>query len=130
MPILSRPVSSAAMLVERAREVGRAFAVAVARRRGRGASRTTRPRRRGDEASGAAGAPGDAADLQTVVARTEDASPAFIRELLRRAALLATKGTTGALVVADIHLAAALDELTSDDSSLTGKLLGRSSPDT
>ena len=66
-----------------------------------------------------------AGDLTGAVARTEGVSPAFIRELLRRAALLASEGTTGPLVVEGSHLDAALDELTSERSSLTGRLLGR-----
>jgi hypothetical protein len=61
-----------------------------------------------------------------IVASTEGASPAFIRELLRRAALLAAEGTSGELVVRDEQLAAALQELTGDGSPLTGRLLGRS----
>jgi ATP-dependent 26S proteasome regulatory subunit len=66
-----------------------------------------------------------AGNLAGIVDRTEGASPAFMRELLRRSALLASEGTSGALVVEGRHLEGALDELTSDDSSLTGKLLGR-----
>ena len=66
-----------------------------------------------------------ATDLASVITRTEGASPAFIRELLRRAALLAIETSSdGALVVEDRHLAGALDELTADADSLTGKLLG------
>ena len=66
-----------------------------------------------------------AGDLSGAVARTEGVSPAFIRELLRRAALLASEGTTGPLIVESRHLDGALDELTSERSSLTGRLLGR-----
>lgn len=49
-----------------------------------------------------------AADLPAIVAHTEGASPAFIRELLRRAA--------------------ALGELTSDGGPLTQRLLGMQDP--
>jgi hypothetical protein len=66
-----------------------------------------------------------ATDLAPVVERTEGASPAFIRELLRRAALLAIEGGDGGpLVVRDEHLAGALDELNGDGGPLTSRLLG------
>jgi ATPase family associated with various cellular activities (AAA) len=66
-----------------------------------------------------------ATDLGSIVERTEGASPAFIRELLRRAALFALEATRdGAPVVDDAHLIGALDELTGGGGPLTGKLLG------
>jgi len=40
-----------------------------------------------------------AADIPALVADTEGASPAFIRELLRRAALLAGERSAGELIV-------------------------------
>jgi hypothetical protein len=67
-------------------------------------------------------------DLGDVIARTEGASPAFIRELLRRAALLAIEHrdeTDGSrVVVGDRHLSDALHELEADGGALTGRLLG------
>ena len=66
-----------------------------------------------------------ATDLGSIVERTEGASPAFIRELLRRAALFALESTPdGVPVVQDTHLSGALDELTSGGGPLTSKLLG------
>jgi ATP-dependent 26S proteasome regulatory subunit len=69
-----------------------------------------------------------AGNVAEVIAETEGASPAFMRELLRRAALLAIEaghrdGGSG-VVVADDHLARALRELTTDAGPLTGRLLG------
>jgi hypothetical protein len=69
-----------------------------------------------------------ARNLADVIAQTEGASPAFIRELLRRAALLAIERRdgdgAGGVVVDDRHLADALGELTADGGPLTPKLLG------
>jgi len=66
-----------------------------------------------------------ATDLGSIIERTEGASPAFIRELLRRAALFALESTPdGVPVVQDTHLSGALDELTSGGGPLTSKLLG------
>ncbi len=66
-----------------------------------------------------------AGDLVAVVRRSEGASPAFIRELTRRGALLAVEeGGDGTVVVEERHLIAALDELQSDRERLTGALLG------
>ena len=64
-----------------------------------------------------------AADLPALVERSEGASPAFIRELLRRAALLASEASDGALIVDAATLGAALDELTTS-GALTERLLG------
>jgi hypothetical protein len=66
----------------------------------------------------------NASDLPALVADTEGASPAFIRELLRRAALLASEQSGGKLVVDAEVLGAALRELTSDGGPLTARLLG------
>jgi len=63
-------------------------------------------------------------DLPALVADTQGASPAFIRELLRRAALLASERSGGELVVDAGVLKAALRELTSDGGPLTARLLG------
>jgi hypothetical protein len=65
-----------------------------------------------------------ATNLQDVIARSAGASPAFIRELLRRAALLAVDSANGDLVVGDRELDGALEELTSGAGPLTGTLLG------
>jgi ATPase family associated with various cellular activities (AAA) len=67
-----------------------------------------------------------ASDLPTLMSETEGASPAFIRELLRRAALLATESSDGRLTVDAAVLEAALKELTSEGGPLTAKLLGMS----
>jgi hypothetical protein len=65
-----------------------------------------------------------ATNLADVVERSAGASPAFIRELLRRAALLAVDSADGGLVVGESELAGALEELTSGAGPLTGTLLG------
>lgn len=65
-----------------------------------------------------------ATNLPDVIERSVGASPAFIRELLRRAALLAVDSANGDLVVGDRELAGALEELTSGAGPLTGALLG------
>jgi ATP-dependent 26S proteasome regulatory subunit len=73
----------------------------------------------------------DADELDRLVQRTEGVSPAFIRELLRKAALLAALPTTGAagdgIVVEDQHLDDAMHELVLDGGDLTSRLLGRDS---
>ena len=65
-----------------------------------------------------------AADAEAVVADLEGVSPAFIRELLRRAALLAAENSHGSLNVDGTHLRRALDELTLATNELTQRLLG------
>jgi hypothetical protein len=69
-----------------------------------------------------------ATNLPEVIERSAGASPAFIRELLRRAALLAVDSANGGLVVGDRELAGALEELTSGAGPLTGTLLGMQAP--
>jgi hypothetical protein len=65
------------------------------------------------------------ADLDRLVARTERVSPAFIRELLRKAALLAVDGDgDGEIVVEDRHLDQALLELAVEGGEVTRRLLG------
>lgn len=60
-----------------------------------------------------------------LVAELEGTSPAFIRELLRRGALLAAEESDdGPLRVTDTHLRAALDELRGGADALTRTLLG------
>ena len=78
----------------------------------------------------------DADGLDRLVQRTEGVSPAFIRELLRKAALLAVlptggsgdgDGVTDAIVVTDQHLNQAMHELILDGGELTRRLLGAAS---
>lgn len=64
-------------------------------------------------------------NAEAVIDRTDGVSPAFIKELLRKASLLAARDTPdGALVVTDAHVNAALDELLAETASLTRLLLG------
>jgi len=70
----------------------------------------------------ARGLEGRNVDLDLVVARTEGASPAFIKELLRRAALLAATAGEGN-VVTGTRLDAALEEL-AEGGRLAQRLLG------
>lgn len=63
-------------------------------------------------------------DSETVIRRTEGVSAAFMRELLRKAALLAAEESEGALVVRDAHVRGALDELLLHSGLLTQRLLG------
>jgi SpoVK/Ycf46/Vps4 family AAA+-type ATPase len=69
-------------------------------------------------------------DLDTVIARTEGVTASFIKELLRRAALVAAEddrdGGAGdrPIRVTDAHAAAALDQLLDARSALTQTLLG------
>jgi ATPase family associated with various cellular activities (AAA) len=65
-----------------------------------------------------------AGDMVRVVEDTAGMSPAFIRELVRRAALLAADEDAGELVVAERHLATALDELQRSTEQVTRGLLG------
>lgn len=80
------------------------------------------------------------ADLSRVVERTDGVTASFLKELLRRAALLAADGADGAsmgpedaggpspttpsLVVSDAELDAALDQLLDSGNRLTRALLG------
>ena len=67
-------------------------------------------------------------DDDRLVDALEGTSPAFIRELLRRAALLAADESPGALQVEEGHLQRALDELRRGGSELTNVLLGARPP--
>jgi hypothetical protein len=67
--------------------------------------------------------------VDEVVARTEDTSASFIKELLRRATLFAAE-EEGDLVVTDRHVGEALDELLVAGGTLTMRLLGAEPPDT
>ena len=61
------------------------------------------------------------------IARTQGASAAFIKELLRKAALFAADESPQAIVT-DVHLAEALHELVVDGGELTKSLLGVRQP--
>jgi ATP-dependent 26S proteasome regulatory subunit len=65
-----------------------------------------------------------AADLDAVVERLDGASPAHVKELLRKAALLAAEDGEGGIVVEDRHLAAALDELVISSAEVRDSLFG------
>jgi hypothetical protein len=67
-------------------------------------------------------------DGDGLVAELEGTSPAFIRELLRRGALIAADDSDGALRVTGRHLADALRELREGGDSLTNTLLGAQPP--
>ncbi|HEY2159219.1 MAG TPA: AAA family ATPase, partial [Isosphaeraceae bacterium] len=62
-------------------------------------------------------------DLSRFIARTDGASAAFIRELLRRAALFAADDGAD-IVVADRHLDSAMHDLVVQGGDLTKSLLG------
>ena len=65
-----------------------------------------------------------------LIGELDGTSPAFIRELLRRAALVAAEQTAdGPLRVSEAHLAAALDELRRSGDELTQTLLGARAPE-
>ncbi len=64
-------------------------------------------------------------DLDALVTRTDGVSPAFIKELLRKASLVAARDShDGQLVVNDVHVNSALDELLGETAALTRLLLG------
>jgi ATP-dependent 26S proteasome regulatory subunit len=73
------------------------------------------------------------ADVGAVVARTAGVSAAFIREMLRKAAMLAAEeggdsadgdGAAGSLVVSDAHVRGAIEELLVAGGVITKRLLG------
>jgi ATP-dependent 26S proteasome regulatory subunit len=66
-------------------------------------------------------------DADSIVARTEGVSASFIKELLRRASLIAAE-EGGDLVVEDRHVTEALDELLVAGGTLTLRLLGGETP--
>ena len=76
----------------------------------------------------------DLADPDRVLERTHGVTASFLKELLRRAALIAleererSETTEPSLRVTDEHLNAALDALLGDGSRLTRKLLGGGAP--
>jgi hypothetical protein len=65
-------------------------------------------------------------DLDGLVAKTEGVSAAFIRELMRKAALFAAdeSGPDEGIVVEDRHVNASLHELVVEGGELTKQLLG------
>src|SRR5436190_5089066 len=65
-------------------------------------------------------------NLDRVVERTSGVTASFIKELMRKSALVAalSDGGAGPLTVTDEHLAEALDELLAEESALTRILLG------
>lgn len=68
----------------------------------------------------------DVANLEDLVHRIEGVSAAFIRELLRKAAVHSALESEGEIIVKDGHLAAALAELMVAGGALTKSLLGAS----
>jgi ATP-dependent 26S proteasome regulatory subunit len=69
----------------------------------------------------------DLSDPDRLIAKTEGASPAFIQELVRKAALIAAEENStadGTLRLTDAHLEAALRELVLGGGELTRNLLG------
>jgi len=67
-------------------------------------------------------------DDEPLIAELDGVSPAFIRELLRRAALLSAETSEGTLRVTGEHLERALEELRHGAGELTNTLLGARPP--
>jgi hypothetical protein len=66
-------------------------------------------------------------DVDRVVERTAGVTASFVKELMRKAALLAAEGDPDGAdipVVTDEHVNAALDELLAEGNALTRALLG------
>lgn len=64
-------------------------------------------------------------DFSQLIQQTEGATPAFLKELVRKAALVALEeNSSGGILLRDHHFQMALKELTSGDGSLSRKLLG------
>jgi ATP-dependent 26S proteasome regulatory subunit len=73
----------------------------------------------------------DLADEETVIERTDGVTASFLKELLRKAALLACEEDAegeGAIRVTDAHMSGALDQLLDSRSQLTRVLLGGEQP--
>jgi SpoVK/Ycf46/Vps4 family AAA+-type ATPase len=67
----------------------------------------------------------DTSDLDTVLERTDGVTASFLKELLRRAALLAAqRSEDGPLRVSTEDLGRALDELLDTRNAMTRTLLG------
>jgi cell division protease FtsH len=69
------------------------------------------------------------ADPDAVIERTEGVTASFIKELLRKAALIAADEDSEQLRVTDEHLRAALDVLLDERNTLTRRLLGSGASD-
>lgn len=71
------------------------------------------------------------ADVDTVIRRTSGVTASFIKELMRKAALVSAQGSGGTapITVDDTHVAEALDELLSERNALTRALLGGAGSD-
>ena len=70
-------------------------------------------------------------DIDRVVERTAGVTASFVKELMRKSALLAAEGDpdgTGIPMVTDEHVIAALDELLTEGNALTRVLLGGAQP--
>ena len=63
--------------------------------------------------------------LEQVVERTEGASAALVREVLRKAAVLAAEEGEGPIALAERHLRQALDDLSGEGGELARAVLGR-----
>ncbi|MDX6319750.1 MAG: cell division protease FtsH [Nocardioidaceae bacterium] len=73
----------------------------------------------------------DTSGLDAVLARTEGVTASFLKELMRRAAVLAAAdadGAEGPLAVSSAHLESALDELLDTRNAMTRVLLGAERP--
>ena len=72
----------------------------------------------------------DLARPETVIERAEGVTAAFLKELLRKAALLSCEDddSEGPIRVTDAHLDAALDQLLDSRNQLTRVLLGGEQP--
>jgi cell division protease FtsH len=70
-------------------------------------------------------------DVDAVIDRTDGVTASFVKELMRKAALVSAMSSNGAetIEVTDAHVAEALDELLSERHALTRALLGGSQPD-
>jgi hypothetical protein len=76
-------------------------------------------------------------DTDRVVERTEGVTASFIKELMRKAALVAAEAADGAGTpdetvippVLDEHMRVALDELLAEGNAMTRALLGGSAPE-
>jgi ATP-dependent 26S proteasome regulatory subunit len=64
-------------------------------------------------------------DWTNIIEKTTGSSPAFIKELIRKAAIIAVEETTnGNLTLTDEHLSEAFHEMTSGDGKLTRRITG------
>ncbi len=74
----------------------------------------------------------DLAGEESIIERTEGVTAAFLKELLRKAALLSCEedeADSGPIRVTDAHLETALDQLLDSRSQLTRVLLGGGQPE-